>query len=89
MVWLLSENRVFLTTLSTVCLEVGTIDCTVLQEFILGPLLLLLYINNIPQTLSNAYTYRTQKHLLSTSGLYENQKCIKQKICKCMGLVCW
>ena len=57
--WFLSylTNRVIFVSLSTVCLEAGVINCGVSQQSILGLLLFLLYINDIPQVLLNNPTY--------------------------------
>ena len=48
---------VFFVSLSTVCLKAGVINCGVSQQSILGLLLFLLYINDIPQVLLNNPTY--------------------------------
>ena len=48
------SNRAFFVSLDNVFSETGTINCDVLQGCILGPLLILLYINDIPQALSQA-----------------------------------
>ena len=50
-------NRAIFVSLVTVFSEAGTINCGVLQRSIWGPLLFLLYINVIPQALSNTHTY--------------------------------
>ena len=50
-------NRAIFVLLGTVSSEAGTINCGVPQGSIWGPLLFLLYINDIPQALSNTHTY--------------------------------
>ena len=57
MVSFLSHKRAFFVSLGNVSLEAGTINCGVRQVSIIGPLLFLLYINDIPQALLNSYTY--------------------------------
>ena len=58
-------NRAIFVSLGTVFSEAGTINCGVPQGSMLGPLLFLLYINDIPQALSNTNTF-----------LYANDKSI-------------
>ena len=50
-------NRAFFVSLGTVFSEGGNISCGVLRGSILGPLLFMLYINDILQALSNTHTY--------------------------------
>ena len=50
-------NRAFFISLGTVFSEAETINSGVPQVSILGPLLFLLYINDIPQALLNTHTY--------------------------------
>ena len=50
-------NRNFFVSLDNEFSEAGTINCAVPQGPILGPLLFLLYINDIPQALSDSHTY--------------------------------
>ena len=50
-------NRAIFVSLGTVFSKAGTINCEVPQGSILEPLLFLLYINDIPQALSNTHTY--------------------------------
>ena len=57
MVSLVSQIELFFLLLGTVFSETWTINCGVTQGSILGPLLFLLYINDIPQALLNTNPY--------------------------------
>ena len=57
MVSLVSQTELFCLSLGTVFSEAWTINCGVTQGSILGPLLFLLYINDIRQALLNTHTY--------------------------------
>ena len=46
------SNRTFFVSIEGVSLEEGLLTCGVPQGSILGPLLFLIYINNLPQSLS-------------------------------------
>ena len=50
-------NRTFFVSLDNVFSTAGTINCRVPQRFILGPLLFLLSINDVLQTLLHSHTY--------------------------------
>ena len=47
----------FFVSLDNVSSEAGTINCRVPKRSIIGLLVFLLYINDIPQTLSDSHTY--------------------------------
>ena len=50
-------SRTFFVSLNNIFLEAGTTKCRVSQGSTVGPLLFLLYINNIPQDLSNHHAH--------------------------------
>ena len=51
------SDRAFFVSLENTFSEVGSINCGVPQGSILGPLLFLLYVNDIPQALSDSQAY--------------------------------
>ena len=51
------SNRKFLVCIDNVFSEAGTLKYSVPQGSILGPLLFLLYVNDLPQSLRNAGSY--------------------------------
>ena len=55
-IWL--KNRKFLVSLYNVSKKVGTLICSVPQWSILGPLGFLIYVNDLPQSLSESGSYR-------------------------------
>ena len=57
MVSFLPTKRAFFISLDNVFSEAGTINCVVPQGSILGSLIFLLCINDIPQALSDSHTY--------------------------------
>ena len=57
MVSIYLSNRKFFVTLENVVSDAGLINCCVLQGSILGSLLFLLYINDLPQALSETGSY--------------------------------
>ena len=69
--WFHSYLRAFFVSLDNVFSEAGTISCGV-QVSILGPLLFLLYINDISQALPNTYL-----HADDTSIFYQHKDVTK------------
>ena len=74
--WLHSylTDRAFFVSLDNEFSEAETLNSGVPQGSILGPLLLLLYINDIPQALSNSHTYVLS---YDTSIFYEHKDVAK------------
>ena len=68
MVWVHLSNRKFLVCIDDIFSEAATLKYSVPQGSIYGPLLFLLYLNDLPQSLSDAGSY-----------LYANDTCIFYK----------
>ena len=70
MISFLTHNRAFFVSLDNEFSKAGTINCGIPQGSMLGPFLFLLYINDIPQTLSDSHTYLTAD---DTSIFYQHK----------------
>ena len=71
------SNRKFLVCIDNVFSEAGTLKYGVPQGSILGPLLFLLYVNDLPQSLSDAGSYL---HADDTCIFYQHEDVKKWKM---------
>ena len=78
------SNRKFLVCIDNVFSEAVTLKFGVAQAFILGPLLFLLYVNDLPQLLSEAGSYLYADNtciFYQHEDVKKNRKCVKNKVC--------
>ena len=86
MVSIISLKQKFNVTLENVFSDAGLISCGVPQGSVLGPLLLLIYINDLPQTLNEtgSYLYADDTRIFYQVRMLiekiENRKSFKQRI---------